>query len=169
MKKLIKVTFLAMALLVAATNYTNAAFPKDKQATQTTSVSTSTVTTTVEPVATKKVVKAELKKALKNNAGSKSKIVAALLAFFLGWLGIHSFYMGNKKKGLIQLGLGAGGFILMIVGLASAVTSASTGTVSIPILAVIGYIMILGVSIWALVDFIRILTGGLAPEEGFND
>jgi TM2 domain-containing membrane protein YozV len=168
MKKIFTLTALTMFLLTATLNVANAAFPKDKQTTQTTVVTTATTTATEAPVATKKVVKTELKKAMKN-AGSKSKIVAALLAFFLGWLGIHSFYMGNKKKGLIQLGLGAGGLILTIVGLASAVTSASTGTISIPVLAIIGYIMILGVSIWAFVDFIRILTGGLAPEEGFND
>lgn len=36
----------------------------------------------------------------------KSKLIAALLALFLGWLGIHSFYLGYNKKGLIQLLVG---------------------------------------------------------------
>ena len=158
---------LALFLVTATVSSTNAAFPKEKQTTETTVASPTTTTVADAPV-TKSVVKSELKKATKN-AGSKSKIIAALLAFFLGAFGVHSFYMGNKKKGLIQLGLGLGGLILIIVGVASAVTSLTTGTISVPVLAIIGYIMLLGVSIWALVDLIRILTGGLAPEEGFND
>lgn len=33
----------------------------------------------------------------------KSRIVAAVLAWFLGTLGIHQFYVGNTKRGLIYL------------------------------------------------------------------
>ena len=33
----------------------------------------------------------------------KNKVVAALLAFFLGPLGIHGFYLGNSQLGLILL------------------------------------------------------------------
>jgi TM2 domain-containing membrane protein YozV len=172
MKKLIRLSFLAITLVVATVSTTDAAFPKDKETTSVVSVAASTsndeLTTAI----------AELKKETTTTApttsnkfagGSKSKIVAALLAFFLGLFGVHSFYMGNKKKGLIQLGLGVLGLVLTIVGLASAVTSATTGTVAIPTLAIIGYLLLVGVSIWAFVDFIRILTGGLAPEEGFED
>ncbi|GBR44907.1 TM2 domain-containing protein [Neokomagataea thailandica] len=35
--------------------------------------------------------------------GEKSKMVAALLAFFLGWLGIHKFYLGYNTAGIIML------------------------------------------------------------------
>lgn len=34
---------------------------------------------------------------------SKSRIVAALFAFFLGTFGAHHFYLGNSKKGVIYL------------------------------------------------------------------
>lgn len=34
---------------------------------------------------------------------SKSRVVAALLCLFLGWSGAHSFYLGFKKRGLIEL------------------------------------------------------------------
>lgn len=34
----------------------------------------------------------------------KNKLVAILLAFFLGSLGIHHFYLGSTTAGLIQLG-----------------------------------------------------------------
>lgn len=33
----------------------------------------------------------------------KNKIVAVLLAFFLGGIGIHKFYLGNKGKGILYL------------------------------------------------------------------
>jgi TM2 domain-containing membrane protein YozV len=36
-------------------------------------------------------------------SGEKSKIVAFLLAFFLGGFGIHKFYLGCNKEGIIML------------------------------------------------------------------
>ena len=33
----------------------------------------------------------------------KSKTTAGILAIFVGWLGIHHFYLGNKSKGLLYL------------------------------------------------------------------
>ncbi len=35
--------------------------------------------------------------------GKKSRITAALLAFFLGGLGIHKFYLGQTIQGLLYL------------------------------------------------------------------
>ncbi len=35
--------------------------------------------------------------------GSKSKVAAALLAFFLGGLGVHQFYLGNTASGIIRI------------------------------------------------------------------
>lgn len=37
---------------------------------------------------------------------NRSKVGAALFAFFLGGFGIHKFYLGNKKWGLIYLLVG---------------------------------------------------------------
>ncbi|MGA1795647.1 MAG: NINE protein [bacterium] len=36
-------------------------------------------------------------------AGEKSKVAAGLLGIFLGWIGIHKFYLGYNKEGLIML------------------------------------------------------------------
>lgn len=33
----------------------------------------------------------------------KSKVLAALLAFFLGWLGLHHFYLGASGAGVVLL------------------------------------------------------------------
>ncbi|MDO4251170.1 MAG: TM2 domain-containing protein [Moraxella sp.] len=49
----------------------------------------------------------------------QKKIVAALLAFFLGSLGVHKFYLGYNKQGFIMLGCFLFGFIL--VGIPSAI------------------------------------------------
>lgn len=43
---------------------------------------------------------------------SKSRITAGILALLLGGLGIHDFYLGYTKKGVIHL-------ILMVTGLLS--------------------------------------------------
>jgi TM2 domain-containing membrane protein YozV/cold shock CspA family protein len=44
------------------------------------------------------------------SSGEKSKIVAFLLAFFLGAFGIHKFYLGCNKEGMIML-------VVFIVGI----------------------------------------------------
>ena len=62
----------------------------------------------------------------------KSKLVAVLLAFFLGGIGIHDFYLGYTKYGIIKI-----------------VLTVCTG---------------FGGSIWALIDFIRLLTGSLNTD-----
>ncbi len=51
----------------------------------------------------------------KNVASSegKSKIVAALLAFFLGGLGIHKFYLGCNTAGIIMLVVFFLGFVIL--------------------------------------------------------
>lgn len=71
---------------------------------------------------------------------SKSKVAAALLAFFLGGYGAHNFYLGYMKKAWWQLGLTLFGYITAIF--------------------VIGLAVIIGVGIWAFVEFILILVGG---------
>ena len=37
------------------------------------------------------------------NLNGKDKVTVALLCFFLGGLGIHNFYMGEKKKGVMKI------------------------------------------------------------------
>ncbi|WDE99098.1 TM2 domain-containing protein [Lentisphaera profundi] len=70
------------------------------------------------------------------NKSSKSKVIAALLAFFFGALGVHNFYLGHTKNGIIQLVLS-----LLVVT------------------AIISWV-------WAVVDFIKILTDKLDDSQG---
>ncbi len=75
--------------------------------------------------------------------GGDNQIIAILLCFFLGFLGIHSFYLGNKKKGIIQL-------VMFLVGIVTAIV-------------VIGYLILSALGIWVLIDFIRLIIGDLGP------
>jgi TM2 domain-containing membrane protein YozV len=52
-------------------------------------------------------------------SGADKKISAGLLAIFLGWLGIHKFYLGYTSAGIIMLliSLVSFGTIMGIIGL----------------------------------------------------
>lgn len=51
---------------------------------------------------------------MSNHLNSRNKLIAAMLAFFLGWLGFHKFYLGQITGGVIYLLL-CWTFIPMIV------------------------------------------------------
>lgn len=70
----------------------------------------------------------------------KSRIVAGLLAIFLGALGIHNFYLGHNDRAILQLLLSTVG-ALFTCGLSAA-----------------------AVSIWALVEGIQLLTGSVTVD-----
>nr|WP_076389377.1 TM2 domain-containing protein [Vaginimicrobium propionicum] len=72
-------------------------------------------------------------------ARSKSKVVAAVLAFFLGGTGIHNFYLGNVGRGIIQLLMLVVGSLLSIFG--------------------IGFLLLAPLGIWVIIEFIMILVG----------
>lgn len=48
-------------------------------------------------------------------SGEKNKIVAGLLALFLGGLGIHKFYLGYTTQGIIMAVASVFGFILLFI------------------------------------------------------
>jgi TM2 domain-containing membrane protein YozV len=53
-----------------------------------------------------------------------SKVVAALFAFFMGWLGIHKFYLGQVGMGVLYLLISLFSFVLfffpiIIIGIIS--------------------------------------------------
>lgn len=47
---------------------------------------------------------------------AQKKLIAGLLAIFLGGLGVHKFYLGNTQAGVIMLAATIGGWILGIIG-----------------------------------------------------
>lgn len=76
-----------------------------------------TAVTAVSRKAFKQEVKRQLAASKGVSAEGKSQVVAALLCFFLGGLGIHDFYLGYVGKGILQifLSLILVGFILVII------------------------------------------------------
>lgn len=80
-------------------------------------------------------------KAMPNNIIPKSKIAAGLLGIFLGWLGVHNFYLGYNGKAVGQLLL----------------TVLSCGVLS-------------GISeIWGIIEGIMILTGSINRDADGNE
>lgn len=77
---------------------------------------------------------------------NKSKLVALLLCFFLGTLGLHRIYIGRTQGGLLMLALTVIGWITSGLGIGGALT--------------------LAVSIWALVDLIALCIGKLTDAQG---
>lgn len=77
---------------------------------------------------------------------SKSKTTAALLAFLLGQLGIHRFYLGKVGTGVVQLLLAIVGYATIAVG--------------------VGIFVLWALGIWILVDFIMILVGKFKDKNG---
>lgn len=84
-----------------------------------------------------------------SSAMDEKAIIAAILCFFLGTLGVHWFYLGKAKKGWIRLGMFLGGYALLIAGIAAAS----------PALIFAGYGAILVDGIISIVDLVNILTG----------
>lgn len=62
-------------------------------------------------------------------AKQKSRMAAGLLAIFLGYLGIHNFYLGYKKKAVLQIAVSVVTCFLggMIWGIADAANILSGG------------------------------------------
>jgi TM2 domain-containing membrane protein YozV len=79
-------------------------------------------------------------------ASDKSKITVALLAFFLGTLGVHRFYTGKVGTGIAMA-------VLTVVGWITSIF-------------IFGYILVSAVGLWALIDFIMALMGKFTDKYG---
>lgn len=75
---------------------------------------------------------------------AKSKLAAGLLAIFLGGLGIHNFYLGFTSKAIIQLACTLVGYVLSCL--------------------VIGWFVVFGIWVWAIVEAIMIFTGQIGCD-----
>ena len=67
---------------------------------------------------------------------AKSPLVAYLLLIFVGWFGVHRFYLGKTGTGVAMLVLSLVGFLTVAIG--------------------VGLIPLLVVGIWCLVDLFLI-------------
>ncbi|MGC4152272.1 MAG: TM2 domain-containing protein [Propionicimonas sp.] len=109
-------------------------------------------------------------------AEPRSRKKAALYAFFLGALGVHNFYLGQRKRGIghiVLLGLAVLGFVavgfytLFIVFWYSDLylghTMDDTAQALSVVLMVLPFALIAINVIWAIVEGIVILAGPLEP------
>ena len=72
----------------------------------------------------------------------RQKVIAMLLAFFLGCFGIHNFYLGYTKTAKQQLTIGLVGFVVSWL----------------PVVSVLGSLALLVVGVWALYNLFCIAT-----------
>jgi hypothetical protein len=77
--------------------------PKVKKAKSDPSISSSIYTPTAKELRKAKRIKKKLEKASPTAGGQKNVVVAILFCLFLGYFGIHRFYLGYTGIGLIQL------------------------------------------------------------------
>ena len=59
----------------------------------------------------------EFAEGLKSAGGDNKKILAGILAIFVGWAGIHKFILGYQKEGVILLVISVIGFVLTCIGI----------------------------------------------------
>ena len=94
----------------------------------------------------------------------KSAIAAGLLGIFLGAFGAHDWYLGDKKKGLTHILLFAGGFVVIMLSSVVAAIAAVSGinflAAIFGFLSAVAYLVMMGNSIWGLVEGIIILVQG---------
>ena len=94
----------------------------------------------------------------------KEKIVAILLALFLGTLGIHAFYLDNKRHGLTLLMLTLfGPFCALLIGVLIGIIIAGEAAAAFAVLFAV--ISILIPFVWAFVDFIKLC---VISDDDFN-
>ena len=94
----------------------------------------------------------------------KEKIVAILLALFLGTLGIHAFYLDNKRHGLTLLMLTLfGPFCALLIGVLIGIIIAGEAAAAFAVLS--AAISIFISFVWAFVDFIKLC---VISDDDFN-
>jgi TM2 domain-containing membrane protein YozV len=108
----------------------------------------------------------------------KSRLAATLLAYFVGTLGVHRFYVGKIGTGVAIVVLLVIGSILYGIGFAAALGDALSGWygndifITEPVwsgaiaLFIVGAIMMGAAGIWAFVDFLIIVTGHMKDGRG---
>ncbi len=89
----------------------------------------------------------KLSKATSVDISTKSRLATTLLVWFLGIFGAHRFYLGKTGTAIAML----------ILGLLYFITVWFWG---------IGFIFLIAVGLWALIDFIMAVAGTMKDKEG---
>ncbi len=89
----------------------------------------------------------------------KSKVASGLLALFLGPLGLHNFYLGYTRRGLVQLLLPIATFIMMLISIIPGGYIFVFCTILFPL-------TLLLVWLWGVIEAILIFMGKIRDSDG---
>jgi TM2 domain-containing membrane protein YozV len=81
---------------------------------------------------------------------AKSRVAAGVMGFFVGFLGVHNFYLGYTVKAIFQLVLGLAWLWMIFIG---ALIGGSVACI------LLGMLMSLASAIWAFIEVILLLCG----------
>ena len=110
-------------------------------------------------------------------SSDRSQVVAGVLAFFLGGIGAHRFYIGKPGTAILMM-LGTGvGIVLLIIGLVGVMAgvgqamegdaaAADETAATVGGIAVFAWIVLGAIGLWTLIDFIRIVSGKMRDKKG---
>ena len=85
------------------------------------------------------------------NTKPRSRIAAALMAFFIGMFGIHNFYLGYMRKGLLQV-------IVSVVGLIIVFAFGTLFTIGAPVV----------MALWGIIEGYQLITGAIRVGSVFT-
>ncbi len=89
----------------------------------------------------------------------KTRLAAGLLGIFLGWAGVHKFYLGMNRPAKLQLSVGGGGFVLSMILANMFMAVATFGIYYIGYLMyTVGFTALIAAGILGLVEGIIYLT-----------
>jgi len=108
---------------------------------------------------------AELANAVAEEISSKSRLTTTLLASLVGAFGAHRFYLRKMGTATIMLLLGIFGIVSYVLSLAI-LGHATFPPMWVVIVILAGLISLLAMAIWALVDFIFVVSGRMKDREG---
>lgn len=85
------------------------------------------------------------------NTKPRSRIAAALMAFFIGMFGIHNFYLGYMRKGLLQV-------IVSVIGLIIVFAFGTLFTIGAPVV----------MALWGIIEGYQLITGAIRVDADGN-
>ena len=99
------------------------------------------------------------------NISPKSRMMLALLNFFLGWLGAHKFYAGKAGQGVLIIIWAIVGYSISIGGGIAGALFDESGMLS-GIGSAFGALLLWPLGLWIFIDFIRALMGKVKDSQG---
>lgn len=96
----------------------------------------------------------------------KSAAVYAQLAFFLGWMGIHKFYIGRVGQALTMLFVFLGGIISFVI---AGICMAEHEFELTEVFYGIGGVLCGNILAWSLIDFVAGLWNANNPKRLFGE